>query len=54
MTSSQVKYSRGKLVPHSDFLVGTTGEKRTVKDWRRIAIWHDRTMLHAENLRTKK
>jgi len=45
MTLSQVKYSGGKVVPRSDFRVGTTGEERSVKNWRRITTWNVRTML---------
>ncbi|KAF0764793.1 craniofacial development protein 2-like [Aphis craccivora] len=54
MTSSQVKYSGGKIVPRSDLRVGTTREESNVKNWRKIATWNVRTMLQCGKLEILK
>lgn len=54
MTSSQAKYSGRKIIPRSDLRVGTTGEERNVKNWRRIATWNVRTMLQCGKLENLK
>lgn len=53
MTFSQVKDSRGKIVPRSDLRVGTTREERMVKESRqdrKIATWNVRTLLQCGKL----
>jgi len=60
MSSSQVKNSGGKLVPRSDFRVGTTREVRNVKGvrdakkYKRIATWNVRTLLQCGKLENLK
>lgn len=47
---SQVKNSRGKIVPRVDLRVVTTEEVRNFKDFKRIAIWNVRTLLQCGKL----
>jgi len=60
MSSSQVKNSRGKIVPRSDLRVGTTGEVRNVKDvkdvkeYKRISTWNVKTLLQCGKLENLK
>lgn len=56
MTASQVKYSGGKIVLHSDLWVGTMTGERNVKEYKFIANWNVRTLLQCgklENLKWK-
>lgn len=57
MTASQVKYSGGKIVPHSDLRVGTTRGERNVKEYKEykfIATWNVRTLLQCGKLDNRK
>ncbi|XP_027853317.2 craniofacial development protein 2-like [Aphis gossypii] len=57
MTASQVKYSGGKIVPHSDLRVGTTRGERNVKEYKEykfIATWNVRTLLQCGKLENLK
>lgn len=61
MTASQVKYSGGKIVPHSDLRVGTTRGVRNVernvkkyKEYKFIATWNVRTLLQCGKLENLK
>jgi len=63
MNASKVKYSEGKIVPHSDLRVGTTQEDKSIKEKarsrigntiKRIGTWNVRTLLQAGKLQNLK